>query len=105
MKSGLVGFIQAFIYFDTHDDQLFSGKDPLKFSYIIPSWKRTKKIITLKLHPRHNANNPDANLGVLLIEFFQLYGWHYCYETTAILIRQGGKYVPKWEVNISFYIY
>lgn len=60
-------------------------------------------ITLIKLHPRSNATQPDANLGVLLIEFFELYGWHFRYETTAIVIRQGGKYLPKWEVCISVF--
>jgi DNA polymerase sigma len=52
----------------------------------------------LQLHPRINAGSPVANLGVLLIEFFELYGRHFNYMKTAIRIKDGGNYLPKDEV-------
>lgn len=59
----------------------------------------------LKLHPRTEATQPNANLGVLLIEFLELYGRHFNYLKTALRIRDGGSYVPKDEVktrNLNF---
>lgn len=47
----------------------------------------------LQLHPRQNFKN--VNLGVLLLEFLELYGRKFNYLTTGISIKNGGKYVPK----------
>ncbi|KAM4538644.1 terminal nucleotidyltransferase 4A isoform 1-T1 [Odontesthes bonariensis] len=52
----------------------------------------------LQLHPRIDARNPNENLGMLLIEFFELYGRHFNYLKTAIRIRNGGSYVSKDEI-------
>ena len=49
----------------------------------------------LQLHPRIAANDSSANLGVLLIEFFELYGRHFNYMKTAISVQDGGSYFPK----------
>ena len=40
-------------------------------------------------------NDSRANLGVLLIEFFELYGCLFNYDNTAISVRNSGTYVPK----------
>nr|XP_033797602.1 terminal nucleotidyltransferase 4B [Geotrypetes seraphini] len=53
----------------------------------------------LQLHPREDACSPDANYGVLLIEFFELYGRHFNYLKTGIRIKDGGSYVAKDEVQ------
>uniref|UniRef100_A0A1A8FTQ2 Terminal nucleotidyltransferase 4A n=1 Tax=Nothobranchius korthausae TaxID=1143690 RepID=A0A1A8FTQ2_9TELE len=52
----------------------------------------------LQLHPRIDARNPNQNLGVLLIEFFELYGRQFNYLKTGIRIRNGGSYVSKEEM-------
>nr|XP_040045096.1 LOW QUALITY PROTEIN: terminal nucleotidyltransferase 4A [Gasterosteus aculeatus aculeatus] len=52
----------------------------------------------LQLHPRIDARNPSENLGVLLIEFFELYGRHFNYLKTGIRIKSGGAYIPKEEI-------
>ena len=49
----------------------------------------------LQLHPRRAATDNDTNLGVLLIEFFELYGRHFNYHQTGIEVRGGGRYFPK----------
>ncbi|KAL5021958.1 hypothetical protein ScPMuIL_001113 [Solemya velum] len=49
----------------------------------------------LQLHPRIDATDPKANLGVLIIEFFELYGRNFNYLKTGIRIKSGGAYVPK----------
>lgn len=51
----------------------------------------------LQLHPRKAATDEDTNLGVLLIEFFELYGRHFNYRQTGIEVREGGRYFPKSE--------
>ncbi|XP_044283594.1 terminal nucleotidyltransferase 4B [Varanus komodoensis] len=53
----------------------------------------------LQLHPREDACTPNANYGVLLIEFFELYGRHFNYLKTGIRIKDGGSYVAKEEVQ------
>ncbi|KAM9288753.1 terminal nucleotidyltransferase 4B [Morus bassanus] len=55
----------------------------------------------LQLHPREDACMPNANYGVLLIEFFELYGRHFNYLKTGIRIKDGGSYVAKDEVQKS----
>uniref|UniRef100_T1J4Z7 polynucleotide adenylyltransferase n=1 Tax=Strigamia maritima TaxID=126957 RepID=T1J4Z7_STRMM len=53
----------------------------------------------LQLHPKHDATNADANLGALLIEFFELYGRHFNYLKTGIRVKNGGAYIAKEEVQ------
>ncbi|XP_067650739.1 terminal nucleotidyltransferase 4B-like [Haliotis asinina] len=52
----------------------------------------------LQLHPRIDAQLPEANLGVLLIEFFELYGRNFNYLKTGIRVKNGGEYVPKEDI-------
>lgn len=52
----------------------------------------------LQLHPRHNAYE-KANLGVLLMEFLELYGRKFNYLKTGISIKKGGQYLPKEELQ------
>ncbi|XP_053173757.1 terminal nucleotidyltransferase 4B isoform X1 [Scomber japonicus] len=53
----------------------------------------------LQLHYRDDVCNPNMNIGVLLIEFFELYGRHFNYLKTGIRIKDGGCYVAKDEVQ------
>ncbi|XP_033149935.1 non-canonical poly(A) RNA polymerase protein Trf4-1 [Drosophila busckii] len=46
----------------------------------------------LQLHPRNNFHS-NINLGVLLLEFFELYGLRFNYAQLGISIRNGGSYV------------
>ncbi|XP_005091310.1 terminal nucleotidyltransferase 4A isoform X2 [Aplysia californica] len=66
----------------------------------ISSYSLTLLVISfIQLHPRgFTANNVKPNLGVLLIEFFELYGRNFNYFKTAIRIKNGGAYLPKEEV-------
>ncbi|XP_033856416.3 terminal nucleotidyltransferase 4A-like isoform X1 [Acipenser ruthenus] len=52
----------------------------------------------LQLHPRIDPRGPNVNLGILLIEFFELYGRHFNYLKTGIRIKNGGAYVAKEEI-------
>ncbi|XP_055352385.1 terminal nucleotidyltransferase 4B-like [Paramacrobiotus metropolitanus] len=54
----------------------------------------------LQLHPRY-VQTEQANLGVLLIEFFELYGRHFNYMETAIRVKNGGTYITKDEMEKS----
>ncbi|CAG5852323.1 unnamed protein product [Menidia menidia] len=53
----------------------------------------------LQLHYRDDVCSPNINIGVLLIEFFELYGRHFNYLKTGIRIKDGGCYVAKDEVQ------
>lgn len=55
--------------------------------------------LVFQLHYREDACSPNANVGVLLIEFFELYGRHFNYLKTGIRIKDGGSYVAKDEVQ------
>uniref|UniRef100_A0A3B4Z7D3 Terminal nucleotidyltransferase 4A n=1 Tax=Stegastes partitus TaxID=144197 RepID=A0A3B4Z7D3_9TELE len=55
----------------------------------------------LQLHPRIDARIPSENLGVLLIEFFELYGRHFNYLKTGIRIKNRGAYIAKEEIMKS----
>lgn len=52
----------------------------------------------LQLHPRKDAVESCENLGVLLIEFFELYGRTFNYMRTGIRIKNGGAYIPKDDI-------
>jgi len=51
-----------------------------------------------QLHPRVEAKSPNANLGVLLLEFFQFFGQLFNYNCVALKIRDGGSYAVKSEL-------
>lgn len=51
-----------------------------------------------QLHNR-DVSSPNINIGVLLIEFFELYGRNFNYLKTGIRITDGGCYVAKDEVQ------
>ncbi|XP_076008841.1 terminal nucleotidyltransferase 4A-like isoform X1 [Genypterus blacodes] len=52
----------------------------------------------LQLHPRIDARRTNINLGILLIEFFALYGRDFNYMKTGIRVKNGGAYLSKEEV-------
>lgn len=52
----------------------------------------------LQLHPRQ-IDHETANLGVLLLEFFELYGRKFNYMKTGISVKNGGRYIPKEELQ------
>lgn len=53
----------------------------------------------LQLHPRPERLYNNCNLGVLLIEFLELYGRKFNYMQTGIRIRDGGSYINKEEMQ------
>ena len=55
----------------------------------------------LQQHVREDARSPKANLGVLLVEFFELYGVHFNYTRTGIQVKEEGAYLPKDEVILK----
>ncbi|XP_055911950.1 non-canonical poly(A) RNA polymerase protein Trf4-1-like [Eupeodes corollae] len=52
----------------------------------------------LQLHPRQ-IHSETANLGVLLLEFFELYGRKFNYMKIGISIKNGGRYIPKEDLQ------
>lgn len=54
------------------------------------------------MHPRAHARLRNANLGVLLIEFFELYGRHFNFLNTGIRVKDGGSYIKKDEVRYQY---
>lgn len=54
----------------------------------------------LQLHPRDNFH-AQSNLGVLLLEFFELYGLRFNYAQIGISIRHGGCYNRKENTFID----
>ncbi|KAK3832767.1 MAG: hypothetical protein J3R72DRAFT_372738 [Linnemannia gamsii] len=51
----------------------------------------------LQMHPQIQANkiNPEDNIGVLLIEFFELYGFCFNYGQVGLSVANGGSYFIK----------
>ena len=51
----------------------------------------------LQMHPkiRRGEIDPSKNLGVLVMEFFELYGCYFNYQEVGISIRDGGSYFSK----------
>ncbi|KAJ1960955.1 hypothetical protein GGI12_003516 [Dipsacomyces acuminosporus] len=51
----------------------------------------------LQMHPRIKSGGLDIakNLGVLLIEFFELYGKRFNYDQVCISVRENGRYFDK----------
>lgn len=51
----------------------------------------------LQMHPQiqKGAIDPEDNLGVLIIEFFELYGKCYNYSVVGLKVRDGGSYFTK----------
>ncbi|XP_020490197.2 terminal nucleotidyltransferase 4A isoform X1 [Labrus bergylta] len=52
----------------------------------------------LQLHPRIDTRRTNINLGILLIEFFELYGRDFNYIKTGIRVKNGGAYLSKEEM-------
>lgn len=53
----------------------------------------------LQHHPRTAGRTLKNNLGVLLIEFFELYGRNFNYTNVGIRVKDGGTYFSKQEVS------
>ncbi|KAJ1729359.1 hypothetical protein LPJ61_003560 [Coemansia biformis] len=51
----------------------------------------------LQMHPRVRSGGLDVekNIGVMLIEFFELYGKRFNYDNTCVSVLEKGKYVCK----------
>jgi non-canonical poly(A) RNA polymerase PAPD5/7 len=62
----------------------------------------------LQMHPKLRGGEIDAdkNMGVLLMEFFELYGFYFNYDEVGISLRDGGTYYNKqqrgWLENATY---
>ncbi|CAK5266135.1 unnamed protein product [Mycena citricolor] len=58
----------------------------------------------LQMHPqiRFGLIDPDENLGVLVMEFFELYGTRFNYDDVGISVREGGAYFSKRQRGWDF---
>ena len=59
----------------------------------------------LQRHPRQSATDFSANLGVLLVEFFELYGRQFNYLKVGIVLENGGSYVNKEEIPSQDFLF
>ena len=60
----------------------------------------------LQRHPRHGGTDfSSANLGELLIEFFELYGHQFNYMKTGIYVDNEGGYISKEDVPTQDFLY
>lgn len=59
----------------------------------------------LQMHPkiRRGEIDPSKNLGVLVMEFFELYGCYFNYNEVGISVRDGGSYYNKAQRGWSDY--
>lgn len=59
----------------------------------------------LQQHPkiRRGEMDPSKNLGVLVMEFFELYGCYFNYQEVGISVRDGGSYYNKAQRGWSDY--
>jgi len=61
--------------------------------------------MSVQMHPRldneSDTTGEDMNLGVLLLEFFELYGRHFNYLKTGIRVKEGGAYISKDQVSFT----
>ncbi|CAL8337586.1 unnamed protein product [Gadus morhua 'NCC'] len=55
----------------------------------------------LQLHPNIDTRRANINLGILLIEFFELYGRDFNYLKMAIRVKNSGTYLSKEELMQS----
>jgi non-canonical poly(A) RNA polymerase PAPD5/7 len=51
------------------------------------------------MHPkiRRGEIDPEKNLGVLVMEFFEFYGHHFNYGEVGISVKDGGTYFNKHQ--------
>ena len=64
----------------------------------IGSFSLTLLVVSfLQLHPRlqHRQIKAEENLGILLIDFLELYGRHFNYPKTGISLKNNGRYFCK----------
>jgi DNA polymerase sigma len=59
--------------------------------------------VQLSMH-KNGSRCRDVNYGVLLLEFFELYGINFNYGWAGISVRKKGRYVKKTDGETTLYI-
>ena len=87
----------------------FLGQRDLNETYVggISSYCLILLVVSfLQQHPRYAGTDfSTANLGELLIEFFELYGGRFNYLKTGISVLKGGCYIAKEEIQAHDFLY
>ncbi|KAJ1724938.1 hypothetical protein LPJ53_000864 [Coemansia erecta] len=85
----LVLIIKQFLYQRSMNEVYTGGIGSYAITLLVVSM--------LQMHPRIKSGGLDIkkNLGVLLIEFFELYGKKFNYERVCISVRENGQYLDK----------
>ncbi|OMJ08302.1 Poly(A) RNA polymerase cid14 [Smittium culicis] len=86
---GLVLIVKQYLM-QRHMNEVFTGG--------LGSYATVLLVVSfLQHHPKVSSHSCSVqeNIGILLIEFFELYGKRFNYEHTGIVVANGGKYVKK----------
>lgn len=89
----LVMIIKQFLYQRNLNEVYTGGIGSYSLILLIVSF--------LQHHPRVGADSDDANLGILLTEFFELYGRNFNYSKVGIKVDGTGSYFNKVEHGMS----
>ncbi|KJE95608.1 hypothetical protein CAOG_008933 [Capsaspora owczarzaki ATCC 30864] len=58
-------------------------------------------LLVVSFLQRHPRQDRDPNFGVLLVEFFELYGKDFNYRKVGIAVTEGGRYFPKSDASAN----
>ena len=89
----LVLVIKQFLYQRTLNEVYTGGIGSYSLILLVVSF--------LQRHPRSEITADDANLGVLLVEFFELYGRNFNYSIVGIKVDGTGSYFNKTEQRMD----
>lgn len=89
----LVMIIKQFLYQRNLNEVYTGGIGSYSLILLIVSF--------LQHHPRVRADSEDANLGILLTEFFELYGRNFNYTKVGINVDGTGSYFNKMEHGMN----
>lgn len=89
----LVMIIKQFLYQRNLNEVYTGGIGSYSLILLIVSF--------LQHHPRARADLEDANLGILLTEFFELYGRNFNYAKVGINVDGTGSYFNKMEHGMN----
>ena len=89
----LVLVIKQFLYQRTLNEVYTGGIGSYSVILLVVSF--------LQRHPRSEITANDANLGVLLVEFFELYGRNFNYSIVGIKVDGTGSYFNKKEQRMD----
>ena len=89
----LVMIIKQFLYQRNLNEVYTGGIGSYSLILLIVSF--------LQHHPRIQAESEDANLGILLTEFFELYGRKFNYAKVGINVEGTGSYFNKMERGMN----